>query len=51
MNLKTSLLILIFLMSFGNVSAQQKNETLIDIINEAIRVSPKIKMFEYKLKG
>ncbi len=50
MNLKQSLLILISLMLFGNISAQHKNETLTDLINEAIRVSPKIKMLEYKLK-
>jgi len=49
MNSKTSLLILIFIISIMNVSAQHKNESLNDLINEAIQVSPKIKMLQSKL--
>ncbi|MCK5086679.1 MAG: TolC family protein [Melioribacteraceae bacterium] len=49
MNSKKSLLIVIFVVSIMNVSAQHKNESLNDLINEAIQVSPKIKMLRSKL--
>ena len=49
MNSKISLLILIFLTSLGNISAQHKNETRNDLINEAIQVSPKIRMLNSKM--
>jgi len=49
MNSKLILLIFILLISVGNISAQSKNETLNDLINEAIQVSPKIKMLQSKL--
>lgn len=49
MNSKTSLLILIFVTLVTNILGQTKNESLNEMIDEAIRVSPKINMLQSKL--
>jgi outer membrane protein TolC len=49
MYFKTILLLAIFLSSIFTIQAQHKNENLENLIQEAINVSPKIKMLKAKL--
>ncbi|MCB0751116.1 MAG: TolC family protein [Ignavibacteriae bacterium] len=46
---KTIILLVIFLLSILTIQAQQNNENLEQLIQEAIKVSPKIKMLNAKL--
>ncbi len=48
MNSKTILLVLFFIISFMNITAQQEKEPLDSLIMKAIQVSPKIKMLQSK---
>ncbi|MEN8194140.1 MAG: TolC family protein [Bacteroidota bacterium] len=49
MNSKNLFLIVILIMSFMNVTAQNENEPLDSLIEHAIRVSPKIKLLRSKM--
>ncbi|NOX66595.1 MAG: TolC family protein [Chlorobi bacterium] len=48
MNSKTILLVVFFIISFMNITAQQEKEPLDSLIVKAIQVSPKIKMLKSK---